>query len=84
MGIQYVMCDSKHQRHHLIEEAGTSKMSINLNHPIENPASVELISFSTANELFNVKFDNNTFAIFLYHLRPTRTSSVVVKNDLCL
>jgi hypothetical protein len=50
MGVKYVLIDSKHQRHH-IDERGTTKIQVKLNQPIEHATTVEVSSFSTANEL---------------------------------
>ena len=70
MGVKYVMIDTKHQRHHTIEKGG-STIKVDLNHHIENAISVEVSSFSTANELFNVKADNNKFTMMIYNLSGT-------------
>ena len=70
MGVKYVMIDTKHQRHHTIEKDG-STIKVDLNHHIENAISVEVSSFSTANELFNVKADNNKFTMMIYNLSGT-------------
>jgi UDP-N-acetylmuramate-alanine ligase len=67
MGIKYVMIDSKHQRHH-IDERGTTKIQVKLNQPTEHAITVELSSFSTANELYNVKTGENTFSFIVYNL----------------
>jgi hypothetical protein len=42
-----------------------------LNHHIEKAISVEVSSFSTANELFNVKADNNKFTMMIYNMSGT-------------
>ena len=70
MPIKYVMIDTKHQRHHTIEKGG-STIKVDLNHHVENAISVEVSSFSTANELFNVKADNNKFTMMIYNLSGT-------------
>jgi len=70
MPVKYVMIDTKHQRHHTIEKGG-STIKVDLNHHIENAISVEVSSFSTANELFNVKADNNKFTMMIYNLSGT-------------
>jgi hypothetical protein len=75
MGVKYVMIDSKHQRHHTIEK-GASTIKVDLNHHIENAISVEVSSFSTANELFNVKADNNKFTMMIYNLSGTANFKV--------
>jgi hypothetical protein len=70
MGVKYVMIDTKHQRHHTVEKGG-STIKVDLNHHIENAISVEVSSFSTANELFNVKADNNKFTMMIYNMSGT-------------
>jgi hypothetical protein len=67
MGVKYVLIDSKHQRHH-IDERGTTKIQVKLNQPIEHATTVEVSSFSTANELYNVKTGENTFTFIVYNL----------------
>ena len=67
MGVKYVLIDSKHQRHH-IDERGTTKIQVKLNQPIEHATTVEVSSFSTSNELYNVKTGENKFSFIVYNL----------------
>ena len=67
MGIEYVMVDSSKQRHFL-GERGESRIQVNLNNPILNATSVRVADFSVPNEMYNVRFGENTFTLMLYTL----------------
>ena len=61
MPYEYLYLDSKHSR---LEEK-TSKLSIQLTHPIHHAKTVSLASFSTANEIYNIRepFNNITVGV---------------------
>ena len=46
-------------------------LEINLNQPIEKATSMQLMSFSTSNDFFNIRAGNNTFSCMLYTLSGT-------------
>jgi hypothetical protein len=46
-------------------------LQINLNQPIEKATSMQLMSFSTSNDFFNIRAGNNTFSCMLYTLSGT-------------
>ena len=62
MGVKYVSVDSMDRRAH----ENTSRIHVELSEPIEHATSVEVVSFSTANEFFNVVEDYNLFRIIIY------------------
>ena len=57
--LQYVSIDSRDS----IDNQKSSEMTVNLSHPIQNAKTVSVISFSTPNELYNIKEDANSFQI---------------------
>ena len=59
---QYVAVDS----HMSMRGATEAKMRVELGRPIENAMSVQLVSFSVANEFFNVTKGSNYIDIFEY------------------
>ena len=56
---EYIYINSRNSK----KSEATSRMHIELNHPIINAKSVSVASFSTANEFFNVREPNNTVTI---------------------
>lgn len=62
MGVEYLSIDSQFQEHHEQD----SKIHVQLPRPIENAKSVRLVSFSTANEFFNIDGSNNIFTLVSY------------------
>ena len=59
MGIEYIHIDSRNRS----ADEFSSKTQINLSNPITKAVSVEVSSFSVANELYNVVEGNNTLQI---------------------
>ena len=60
--LQYVSIDSRNR----VESENDSEITVNLSHPIHRAKTVSCISFSTPNELYNIKDDNNIFNIEVY------------------
>jgi hypothetical protein len=56
---EYLYIDSRHSK----KSEYTSKMDIQLSHPILNAKSFSVCSFSTANEFFNIRAPHNTLII---------------------
>jgi hypothetical protein len=61
MGVIYLHIDSKDRMQH----ETTSKMLVRLSTPIQKATSVKLVSFSTANELYNIDEGNNVLTIHI-------------------
>ena len=64
---------SKNVRHH---DETSSSVTVQLNNPIQNAHSVEVASFSTSHEFFNVRQHNNSFKMFLYNLNTIANGGV--------
>jgi hypothetical protein len=62
MGYEYVSVDSMNRRAH----ERTSRILVQLSEPIQHATSVEVVSFSTANEFFNVFEGYNTMHFEVY------------------
>ena len=71
MGKQYVVIDSTHQRNH----ETSSKMDIILNKPIHHATSVEVVSFSTANELYNIREGNNVAHFIIWDIQTANADN---------
>ena len=62
MGRQYVHISSRDRKLH----ERTSEMHIQLSNPIFNATEVKMVSFSTANDIYNVSAGNNAVTFNLY------------------
>ena len=60
--LQYVSIDSRNR----VESELSSEITVNLSHPIHRAKTVSCISFSTPNELYNVKRGSNVFYVEVY------------------
>ena len=68
MGYKYLLIDSQTANTRTATVPYTSEVNIRLDHPIENATSVQMISFSTPNNMHNVRGHNNRFECMLYNM----------------
>ena len=68
MGYKYLLIDSQTANTKTSTVPYTSEVNIRLDHPIENATSVQMVSFSTPNNMHNVRGHNSRFECMLYNL----------------
>jgi len=68
MGYKYLLIDSQTANTKTSTVPYTSEIKIRLDHPIENATSVQMMSFSTPNNMHNVRGHNDRFECMLYNL----------------
>jgi len=68
MGYKYLLIDSQTANTRTSTVPYTSEINIRLDHPIENATSVQMMSFSTPNNMHNVRGHNSSFECMLYNL----------------
>jgi hypothetical protein len=68
MGYKYLLIDSQTANTRTATVPYTSEVNIRLDHPIENATSVQMMSFSTPNNMHNVRAHNDRFECMLYNL----------------
>ena len=68
MGYKYLLIDSQTANTRTATVPYTSEVNIRLDHPIENATSVQMMSFSTPNNMHNVRGHNDRFECMLYNL----------------
>ena len=68
MGFKYLLIDSQTANTRTATVPYTSEVKIRLDHPIERATSVQMLSFSTPNNMHNVRGHNSKFECMLYNL----------------
>ena len=71
MSYKYLLVDSQIANTRTATVPYTSEVNIRLDHPIENATAVEMLSFSTPNNMHNVRGHNNRFECMLYNMSLT-------------
>jgi hypothetical protein len=62
MGYEYVLINSRHRKPH----ETTSSMNVQLSNPIHKALDVKVMSFSCANEFYNIQEGNNSLQFVIY------------------
>ena len=67
MGFKYLLIDSQTADQTTLTSAYNPRLDIRLDHPIENAISVQLLSFSSPNDYYNVRAQADRFESMLYN-----------------
>jgi hypothetical protein len=68
MGFKYLLIDSHKANQTTLTAPYKSQIDIRLDHPISNAINVQVMSFSSPNDYFNVRAHADTFDCMLYNL----------------
>jgi hypothetical protein len=80
MGFKYLLIDSQAADQTTLTSPYNPRLDIRLDHPIENAISVQLMSFSSPNDNYNVRAGNDRFESMLYNFSPV--VPVIEKSSL--
>jgi hypothetical protein len=67
MGFKYLLIDSQIADRTTLTSPYNPRLDIRLDHPIENAISVQMMSFSSPNDYYNVRSNNDKFESMLYN-----------------
>jgi len=70
MGFKYLLIDSQAADQTTLTSPYNPRLDIRLDHPIENAIGVQLMSFSSPNDNYNVRAGNDRFESMLYNFSP--------------
>jgi hypothetical protein len=70
MGFKYLLIDSQAADQTTLTSPYNPRLDIRLDHPIENAIGVQLMSFSSPNDNYNVRSNNDRFESMLYNFSP--------------
>jgi hypothetical protein len=70
MGFKYLLIDSQAADKTTLTSPYNPRLDIRLDHPIENAIGVQLMSFSSPNDNYNVRAGNDRFESMLYNFSP--------------
>ena len=70
MGFKYLLIDSQTADQTTLTSPYNPRLDIRLDHPIENAIGVQLMSFSSPNDNYNVRAGNDRFESMLFNFSP--------------